>query len=297
VDALIDRKYSVTVIDDLSSGHIENLVGARNQGVNFIRESILDREAVNNALAGAHAVFHLAAIPSVPRSIDDPIRTHTANSTGTLMVLEACRNQHVSKVVYAASTSAQGDLGDAPRTEAIHGLPTSPYAVSKYAGELYGYVYHLIHRVRFLSLRLFNVYGPRQRPDCPYSSVIPTVLFRGLKDRPVTIFGDGRQTRDFTYVGDVVRAFLLALNDDHAVDSVINVCSGCCVSIRRLIEAAERVLGKQLEIQYAPPRAGDILHVKSDPSLAKRLLRFEAATSLDQGLRQTSEWLREYLVR
>jgi len=182
VDALLAKNHSVTIIDDLSTGSEENLVAA--SAARFIRASVLDERRLDEALEGANAVFHLAAIPSVLRSIRDPLRSHAVNATGTLMVLEACRRVRISRIVYAASSSAQGDLGNQPRSEWLAGRPRSPYAVAKYAGELYGAIYHTIHGMEVISLRYFNVYGPRQRLRGEYSNVIPAFLAAALRGRP-----------------------------------------------------------------------------------------------------------------
>lgn len=190
-EALLELGYPVTILDDLSTGDPRNLVSARCKGVELVQGSILDEQVVDRALSGADAVFHLAAIPSVPRSIDEPLLSHEVNSTGTLKLLEACRRKGIRRIVYAASTSAQGDLGDRPRSEAISGRPKSPYAVAKFTGELYGYVYHAIHGLEVATLRFFNVYGPRQRLRGAYTSVIPHFLVSGLRGEPVAINGDG----------------------------------------------------------------------------------------------------------
>jgi UDP-glucose 4-epimerase len=293
VDALLAQHYSVTILDDLSTGFEENLADA--SAARFIAGSVLNEQRLDEALQGADTVFHLAAIPSVPRSIRDPLLSHAVNATGTLMVLEACRRARVSRVVYAASSSAQGELGDRPRSEWLLGRPRSPYAVAKYTGELYGAVYHAIHGIQVVSLRYFNVYGPRQRLRGPYSNVIPSFLAAGLRGRPALIYGDGLQTRDFTYVEDVVQATLLAMNAASAPGNTINVGPGCPVTIRDLANMVGRVLKCSMTIQYAAARAEDVYHMCADQTLARELLGFYPSTAIEDGLRNTAAWLRNHV--
>lgn len=294
VDALLERGHSVAVLDDLSTGFRENL--RLSPAVSFVEGSVLDRESLDATFRNADVVFHLAAIASVPRSIDDPLLCHQVNSTGTLMVLEACRRAAVSRIVYAASSSAQGDLGDQPRSEWLHGQPRSPYAVAKYTGELYSQVYHAIHGMNIVSLRYFNVYGPRQRLRGAYTSVIPSFLVAGLRRRPAVIHGDGLQTRDFTYVEDVVHASLLAMAAPAAPGHTINVASGRSVTILELAEAVGAVLGCPLALEYAPTRNADVFCIRVDQTRARQLLSFIPATSLEEGLRRTLEWWQHFQV-
>ena len=293
VDALLAIGHSVTIVDDFSSGFAENLALA--SCANLIRGSILDEDTLRCAVRDCQVVFHLAAVPSVPRSIREPLLSHAVNSTGTLLVLEACRQAGIKRIIYAASSSAQGDLGDRPRNELIQGCPQSPYAVAKYSGELYGAVYHEVHHMDIISLRFFNVYGPRQRLRGAYSTVIPEFLAAGLSGRPAAVYGDGLQIRDFTFVGDVVKACILAMESVTASGMSINVSSGYSVSILELAEIVGRLLHSPLRLQLAPARDGDIRHIRSDPSRAERVLGFRAPTSLEEGLRRTAEWFRDYL--
>jgi len=291
-EALLELGYPVTILDDLSTGDSRNLVSALAKGGELVQGSILDEQVLERALSRADAVFHLAAIPSVPRSIAEPLLSHEVNSTGTLKLLEACRRKGVRRIIYAASTSAQGDLGDRPRSEAISGRPKSPYAVAKFTGELYGYVYYAIHGLEVATLRYFNVYGPRQRLRGAYTSVIPHFLVSGLRGEPVAIYGDGLQTRDFTYVADVVSASILALKSPAAPGRTINVCSGRSIAIRELADIIARVLGVPLSIRFASERAEDVRNVRGDPTLGNELLGFEARTSLEEGISKTAEWFR-----
>lgn len=294
-EALLDRGFFVTVLDDLSTGYKSNL--AKAHGVRLIIGSILDQEgALRDAMEGADAIFHLAAVASVPRSVKEPLLSHAINSTGTLMVLEEARRAGVKRVVYAASSSAIGDIGDRPRTETLFAMPKSPYAVAKYTGELYGNVYYHIHGLEVVCLRYFNVYGPRQRPRGPYSNVIPAFFKAGLQYAPATIYGDGTQTRDFTYVTDVVRATILALDAKGVAGLTINIGSGRSVSVLELANAVGMALGRSLELRYAPERPEEIRHMRVDPMLAEQLLGFVATAKLQDGLREIAEWFRsEYL--
>ena len=292
-DELLALGYSVSVLDDFSSGYADNLASAR--GVNIIEASMLNQDALGRALRDVEVVFHLAAIPSVPRSIREPLLTHAANSTGTLTVFETCRNLGIKRIVYAGSSSVQGDLGDQPRRESLRGQPKSPYAVAKYTGELYGSVYHEIYGMEIVSLRYFNVYGPRQRLRGAYSTVIPEFLAAGLLGRPAIIYGDGSQTRDFTYVGDVVNASLMAMKSAIAPGMTINVSSGRSVTILNLAETIGRVLNAPLDFRFAAARPEDVRNVRSDPSLAQSVLGFTSTTKLEDGLRRTAEWFRGYL--
>jgi nucleoside-diphosphate-sugar epimerase len=285
-EALLGRGDLVTVIDDLSSGFRENLPAA----ATFIEGSILDAAILAQGMVGAEGIFHLAAVPSVPRSIREPLLSHAANATGTLMVLEAARCAGVRRVVYAASSSAQGEMGDRPRTETMSGRPRSPYAVAKYSGELYGHVYNDIHGLEVVSLRYFNVYGPRQHLRGAYTNVIPGFLAAALRGTTATVFGDGKQTRDFTFVGDVVRATLLALDAVDARGHTINVGSGRSVTVAELVDEVSAAVGRSLRVTHAPARPEDVRYMQVDGSLADRLLGFTGSVTLSEGLRVTAEW-------
>jgi UDP-glucose 4-epimerase len=294
VEALLARGHHVTVLDDLSTGCRANLDGA--PSATFHEGSVLDATALREVTGGADFVFHLAAIPSVPRSLREPLLTHAVNATGTLMVLEACRGARVSRVIYAASSSAQGDLGDQPRSEWLSARPRSPYAVAKYAGELYGQMYHEVHGLPVVSLRYFNVYGPRQRLRGEHSNVIPAFLAAGLQGGAATIYGDGLQTRDFTYVADIVRGSLLAMEAPQAPGHTINLGSGRAVTVRRLAELAGSALGSSLAVEYAPARSGDVYCIRTDLSRAGQLLGYVPMFGLEDGLRQTLAWVKEQMA-
>lgn len=290
--ALLHSGYRVAVLDNYATGTPSNLPSC--PGLDVVEGSILDSEAVSRALAGASAVFHLAAIPSVGRSVREPVTTHEVNATGTLKLLESCHALGISRFVYAASSSAQGDLGDRPRSESILGKPRSPYGVAKFMGELYGEVYHRLHGMEVVSLRYFNVYGPRQRLRGEYSSVIPRLLEAATSDTEMTIFGDGLQSRDFTFIDDVVRACVLALTSQVAPGYTINVCSGHATTVLKLVDVVSELINRPIRIRFAPARPGDIYRVLGDPQLAAELLSFRATASIRSGLRATLAWFKAY---
>lgn len=293
VDALLAAGNLVTVLDDFSTGYPENLSSAGHAEI--INASILNEGALTQAVLGADVVFHLAAIPSVPRSVREPLLSHAVNSTGTLMVLDTCRKLGVKRVVYASSSSVQGDLGDQVRSERIHGIPKSPYGVAKYTGEMYAAVYADIHGLDIVTLRYFNVYGPRQRPRGAYSTAIPAFMSAALEGEPATIFGDGQQTRDFTYVGDVVRASLLAMDSETAPGLTINICSGTSVTILDLALTIARIFGVEMDLTFSQDRGQEVRHIRSDPELAKAALGFAATTPLEEGLRRTAAWYADHV--
>ena len=287
-EALLARGHRVTVLDDLSTGRAANLAQAT--GVRLLVGSVVDQETLRQAMSGVSVVFHLAAVPSVPRSVKEPLLSHQANATGTLTVLETARECGVERVVYAASSSAIGEVGDISRTETLAAHPRSPYAVAKYAGELYGRVYWEIHRLPVVSLRYFNVYGPRQHLRGAYSNVIPAFVAAALQGTPATIYGDGTQTRDFTYVADVVHSTLLAAEVQGVAGLTINVGPGNPVSIRSLAEAVAVACGRRLAVDFAPRRPEDVHDMKADTALARQLLGFVPSTPMSEGLAATAAW-------
>lgn len=295
-EALLKEGYSVTVIDDLSTGYETNL--SRASGADFVNGSILDQTGIlRPAMKDADAVFHLAAIASVPRSVKDPLLSHSVNATGTLMVFDEALRAGVKRVVFASSSSSVGDVGDRPRTESLYAVPQSPYSVAKYSGELYAKVYSHIHPIDIVSLRYFNVFGARQRLRGPYSNIIPVLFEAGYRDSTVTVYGDGEQTRDFTYIDDIVRGNLLALGAEDVAGLTINIGSGRSVSVLYLARAVEKILGRSLKIRHAAQRPEDIRHIRVDSELATAKLGFSAETQLEDGLAATADWFRDQLAR
>jgi UDP-glucose 4-epimerase len=281
------KKNDVTVIDDLSTGRGENLCRLIDD-VSFIRGSINDMELLMNAFEGADTVFHEAAIPSVQRSVDNPLASNEANLDGTLKVLVAARDSGVRKVVFASSSSVYGDTPTLPKKEDMKPNPKSPYAVSKLAGEYYCRVFSEVYGLETACLRYFNVYGPRQDPASEYAAVIPRFVTRILANEPPMIFGDGGQTRDFTFVKDVVRANILAMESD--AEGVFNIACGQRISLNDLATKIMQIAGVSLAPIYASPRQGDIRHSLADISSATTRLGFEPLYDLDQGIEQTLRW-------
>ena len=282
---LAERGNHVTIVDDLSTGRVENIAALlKTSGAELVRGSVTDLSLLQSVFSGASYVFHLAAIPSVPRSIEDPLGTHQVNVTGTLNVLMAARDSNVQKVVYASSSSVYGDTPTLPKREDMMPSPQSPYAVAKLAGEYYCSVFHQVFGLPTVCLRYFNVYGPRQDPHSPYAAVIPKFITSVLQGRPPIIFGDGGQTRDFTYVEDATEANILAVESD--ATGIFNIGSGDRVSINELARLVLEILGKDLEPQHLEPRAGDIRHSLADIALAKTF-GYTPRHSLSEGVRRT----------
>jgi UDP-glucose 4-epimerase len=288
VEALVARGDEVRVLDDLSSGKEANLAGVRGR-VEIIRGSVTDYATVRKAVCGREVVYHLAALASVARSIEEPLISHEVCATGTLHVLDASRRENVRRVVYAASSSAYGDTPGMVRTEDDPLAPLSPYAAAKLAGEHYCRSFTTVFGLETVRLRFFNVFGPRQEPHSPYSGVIALFLAALADGRAPRIDGDGLQSRDFVYVTDVVQALLKAASAPAASGQVYNIGTGVSVSVRELAAQLNRLLGKHIEPVHGPPRPGDVRHSQADISRARRDLGYEPAVSLTDGLRRTLE--------
>jgi nucleoside-diphosphate-sugar epimerase len=289
VEELVRRGHSVVVLDDLSSGKEENLAEVRSK-ITFMKGSITDLELVQKAMHQAEYVIHLAARTSVPRSVKDPIDTNRINVDGTLNVLVAARDNKVKRVVYAASSSAYGDTPTLPKNESMTPVPISPYGVAKYVGELYAQTFGRCYGLENVSLRYFNIFGPRQDPDSPYSGVLSRFAAAVLQGMPAVIYGDGEQTRDFTFVGNAVEANLLACDSPHASGSTYNVGTGFRISLNRVLELLREISGKRIEARYDPPRDGDIRDSLADIGKAKQELGYEPKVLFEEGLRRTFGW-------
>jgi nucleoside-diphosphate-sugar epimerase len=296
VDELVRRGHSVVVLDDLSAGKEENLTEIRNK-ITFVKGSINDLETLQKATHQADYVIHLAARTSVPRSVKDPIETNRINVDGTLNVLVAARDNKVKRVVYAASSSAYGETPVLPKTETMEPKPISPYGVSKFVGELYAQTFGRCYGLENVSVRYFNIFGPRQDPDSPYSGVLSRFATAFLDDSQPTIYGDGNQTRDFTYVDNAVQANLLACEAVGAVGDVFNVGTGHAISLNQTLELFCRISGKRIQAQYEPPRDGDIRDSLADISRAKEVLGYEPTVLFEEGLRKTYEWYRAHQAK
>jgi UDP-N-acetylglucosamine/UDP-N-acetyl-alpha-D-glucosaminouronate 4-epimerase len=291
VDELVRRGHSVVVLDDLSSGKEENLSDVRNK-ITFIKGSITDIEVVRKAMHEAEYVLHLAARTSVPRSVKDPIETNKINIDGTLNVLVAAKELKVKRVVFAASSSAYGETPTLPKVETMQPQPISPYGVTKYVGELYGQTFGRCYGLENVSLRYFNIFGPRQDPSSPYSGVLAKFCTAFLEESQPVVFGDGEQTRDFTYVDNAVQANLLACEAPNVSGKVLNVGCGTRTSLNEVLRALGKITGKTLEPKYEPPRDGDIRDSLADISQAKEFLGYNPQVSFEDGLSRTLEWYR-----
>ncbi len=286
---LILNGQSVRVIDDLSTGRRDNLAGPRGD-MTFFKESVCDLGVLRRVFEGADYVLHQAAVPSVPLSINDPLRTDEVNVRGTLNVLIAARDCAVRRVVYASTSAVYGNAPGEPKREEMAPSPESPYAVSKLAGEQYCRVFAQVYGLETVALRYFNVYGPHQDPHSDYAAVIPAFITRLLQGEQPRVFGDGEQTRDFVFVEDVVRANLSAAHAEGASGGAINVGSGEARSLNELLAILAELLHEEVEPEYCEPRPGDVRHSRPDVGRARELIGFEAATDFREGLRRTLDW-------
>jgi UDP-N-acetylglucosamine/UDP-N-acetyl-alpha-D-glucosaminouronate 4-epimerase len=291
VDELVRRGHGVVVLDDLSSGKEENLAEVRNK-ITLIKGSITDIEVVRKAMHEAEYVLHLAARTSVPKSVKDPIESNKVNIDGTLNVLVAARDAKVKRVVFAASSSAYGETPILPKVESMVPQPISPYGVTKFVGELYAQTFGRCYGLDNVSLRYFNIFGPRQDPSSPYSGVLAKFCTAFLEDTPPVVFGDGEQTRDFTYVENAVQANLLACEAPNASGKVFNVGVGGRFSLNETIALLNKVSGRNLQPKYEAPRDGDIRDSQADISQAREYLGYEPQVAFEEGLRRTFEWYR-----
>jgi len=291
VDELVRRGHSVVVLDDLSSGREENLAEIRNK-ITFIKGSITDIEVVRKAMHEAEFVLHLAARTSVPRSVKDPIETNKINIDGTLNVLVAAKEMKVKRVVFAASSSAYGETPTLPKVETMQPQPISPYGVTKYVGELYAQTFGRCYGLENVSLRYFNIFGPRQDPGSPYSGVLAKFCTAFLEDTQPVVFGDGEQTRDFTYVENAVQANLLACEAPSVSGKVFNVGTSGRTSLNEVLRTLGKISGKTLEVKYDPARDGDIRDSQADISQAREFLGYDPQVAFEEGLNRTFEWYR-----
>nr|MBK7066315.1 SDR family oxidoreductase [Deltaproteobacteria bacterium] len=290
IDALLAQNAEVRVIDNFSTGRRENIDRVRNR-VDFIEADICDPEAIARAMHGVELVFHEAAIPSVSRSVADPVASNQANVGGTVSVLNAARLAGVRKLVYAASSSAYGDTPTLPKVETMTPRPMSPYAISKLAGEQYVTVFGKLYGFETVSLRYFNVFGPRQDPKSEYAAVIPRFVTTILAGQRPVIFGDGEQTRDFCFIENTVSANLLAAKaTTHG--EVVNVACGARVSLNALIGLINEELGTDVKPEYAPGRPGDVRDSLADITAAQKLLGYEVLFDLRAGLKKAIDWYR-----
>lgn len=295
--ALLSEGAKVRGVDNLSTGSMANIEEIRSQ-IDFRNADVLDQDAIAHACAGVDYVFHEAAIPSVPKSVDDPIGTNGPNLTGTLYVLEAARKADVKRVLYAASSAAYGDSPELPKSETMLPAPLSPYAVQKLAGEHYLASYYRVYGLETVSLRYFNIFGPRQDPSSQYSGVLARFISLMLAGQTPTIYGDGLTSRDFTYIDNVVSANLLAAKapTEKVAGRVFNVATGNRITLLDAFAEIKRITGYSGSVNHAPEREGDIKHSVADISAAKAGFDYKVVADLAYGLEQTISWAKESIV-
>jgi UDP-glucose 4-epimerase len=289
-EALVTGKCKVTVVDNLSSGNLSNLEPLKDR-ITLYQADIRQGDILEEAAEGCDVIFHLAAVVSVPQTVENPVEAADVNDIGTLRVFEAARSQNVRRIVFSSSCAVYGDDPQLPKIETMNPKPTSPYAVQKLSAEHYCRIYSELFGVESVSLRYFNVFGPRQDPSSPYSGVISIFMIRALSNQAPVIYGDGNQSRDFIYVKDVVKANLLAAAMKQPRGSIFNIGTGSQVRINQLWERIASLSGqKNLEPSYEPARAGDILRSYAGMDFTKSKLKFDPEYSLEQGLELTLQW-------
>lgn len=289
---LLKQGHSVRVFDNLSTGSKDNL-GEDLGKLDFYQGDLRSAADLEKATQGIDVVFHQGALRSVPRSVDDPSSTNDVNITGSLQLLMAARKSGVKRVVYASSSSTYGDNKQYPQVETMRASPLSPYAVAKYTAEMYGVVFSKTFGLETVALRYFNVFGPRQHPESQYAAVIPKFMQSILDGTPLQVHWDGKQSRDFTYIDNVVDANIKAATAKGVSGQVFNIACGDNYSLLEIIAALEKIVGRKLQRQHHPMRAGDVRKTWADIRKAKKFLKYKPAVSLDEGLRRTWDWFKE----
>lgn len=287
VDQLLSDGHEVVVVDNFSTGRRQNL---HHVDIETHEIDIRDADALGSVMQGVDYVFHQAALPSVPRSIDNPRESHDVNATGTLNVLLAARDAGVKRVALAGSSSAYGDVEEEFKHEQMPSRPKSPYAAAKLAAENYCLAFNDVYDLETVIIRYFNVFGPRQDPNSPYSAVIPIFTALMLDDSPPLIFGDGTQSRDFTYIENVVAGNMLAMHNEEVAGEVFNIACGDRITLLELVAQLNHNLGKAIEPRFAEPRSGDIMHSRASIDKARKLLHYEPHVSFAEGLSRTLHW-------
>ncbi len=290
----LSKENQVTVVDNLSTGYLENIQNFINSGdIIFVKGSITDMDLLQKLFEDVDYIFHQAAIPSVPRSVKDPISSNYTNVNGTLNVLVAARDNNVKKLVYASSSSAYGDTPVLPKSEDMKPCPLSPYAISKLTAEYYCQVFSDVYNLATASLRYFNVFGPRQDPSSEYAAVVPKFIGSVLNDKSPIVYGDGEQTRDFTFVDDVVNANILAA--ESMSTGVFNIAGGKRISINDLAGLIMELLDKDLDITHIEPQPGDIKHSLADISKAREQIKYMPKFNVKDGLKETVKWFQQIM--
>ncbi len=292
---LISQGCFVRVVDNLLTGKKSNLASVIDK-IDFIQADMGDAEVAQSATKDIDVVLHQGALPSVPLSVDDPAATHRHCVDATFTLLLAARDAGIKRFVYAASSAAYGDTPTLPKVETMTPMPLSPYAVAKLVGEYYCSVFYKVFGLETISLRYFNVFGPQQDPASQYAAAIPAFVTAILKDEPPTIYGDGEQSRDFTYIDNVVEANLLAARAEHTAGEVINIACGEAVTVNEIIALINELVGKNIKPTYTDPRPGDVKHSLADITLAEKLIDYKTKVSFKQGLQLAIDWYRENLL-
>ncbi len=292
---LISQGCFVRVVDNLLTGKKSNLASIIDE-IDFIQADMGDAEVAQSATKDIDVVLHQGALASVPRSVDDPAATHRHCVDATFTLLLAARDAGIKRFVYAASSSAYGDTPTLPKVETMTPMPLSPYAVAKLVGEYYCSVFYQVFGLETISLRYFNVFGPKQDPSSQYAAAIPAFVTAILKDEPPTIYGDGEQSRDFTYIDNVVQANLLAARAEHTAGEVINIACGEAVTVNAIIDIINELVGKNIKPIYTDPRPGDVKHSLADITLAQKLIGYKTKVPFKQGLQLAIDWYRENLL-
>lgn len=292
---LVSQGRFVRVVDNLLTGKKSNLASILDK-IDFMEADMGDERVARSAMKDIDVVLHEGALPSVPRSVDDPAATHRHCVDATFTLLLAARDARVKRFVYASSSSAYGDTPTLPKVETMMPAPLSPYAAAKLVGEYYCSVFYKVYGLQTISLRYFNVFGPNQDPTSQYAAAIPAFVTSILKDKPPTIYGDGEQSRDFTYVDNVVDANLLAARAKQTKGEVINIACGEAVTVNEIIDMINEILGKTVKPIYTAPRPGDVKHSLADITLAKKLIGFKPKVSFRQGLEKSIDWYRKNLL-
>jgi nucleoside-diphosphate-sugar epimerase len=295
VERLLREGRSVRVLDNFSTGRRENLAALDGE-FELVEGDVQSYERAHSAVRGCEVVFHQAALPSVPRSIQDPLTSNAANVTGTLQVLLAARDEGVERVVYASSSSTYGASTELPKRESMPALPISPYAVAKLSAEGYCRAFHQVYGIQTVALRYFNVFGPRQDPRSQYAAVIPRFILAFLGDQSPVVYGDGEQSRDFTYVDNVVDANLLAATAEGVAGRYFNIATGSRTSLNAMLAELRSLTGKAIEARYLDPRPGDVKHSLADIGLAGEALGYEPGVDFANGLRMTLAWYESALA-
>lgn len=289
VDELVRRGHQVVVLDDLSAGKESNLAEIRGK-IDLHIGSVTDLAAVQSACHGADYVIHLAARTSVPRSVQDPLETNHINIDGTLNVLVAARDAKARRFVYAASSSAYGETPTLPKTEAMQPDPISPYGITKYVGELYAQVFGRVYGQENVCVRYFNVFGPRQDPSSQYSGVLSRFMLAVIEGQRPVVYGDGEQSRDFTFIENIVDETLRACEAPNASGMVFNGGTGERITLNQVLKLLEKITGTNIQAKYDPPRTGDIRDSQADVSLARKVLGYEPRVHFEEGLQRTWKW-------